>query len=52
MSTSESRSAVVMELAEEFLESYRQGQRPSLKNYIDRHPELASEIRKSSPPWR
>ena len=49
MSTSESRSAVVMELAEEFLESYRQGQRPSLKNYIDRHPELASEIREVFP---
>lgn len=31
MSASESRSAIVMELAEEFLERYRQGQRPSLK---------------------
>jgi WD40 repeat protein/serine/threonine protein kinase len=45
MSTSESRSGVVLELAEEFLERYRQGQRPSLKEYIDRHPELAAEIK-------
>ena len=45
MSASESRSAVVLELAEEFLERYRQGQRPSLKEYIDRHPELAVEIK-------
>lgn len=49
MSTSESRSAVVMELAEEFLERYRQGQRPSLKDYIDRHPELADEVREVFP---
>jgi hypothetical protein len=40
MSASESRSAVVLALAEEFLERYRQGERPSLKEYIDRHPEL------------
>lgn len=45
MSASESRSAMVLELAEEFLERYRRGQRPSLKEYIDRHPELASEIK-------
>ncbi len=45
MSASESRSAVVLELAEEFLERYRQGQRLSLKEYIDRYPELAAEIK-------
>ena len=45
MSTSESRSAVVLELAEEFLERYRKGERPALKEYVDRHPELAGEIR-------
>jgi len=33
MSTSESRSARVLELAEQFLESYRQGERPSLKGH-------------------
>jgi WD40 repeat protein len=49
MSTSESRSAVVLGLAEEFLERYRQGQRPSLKEYIDRHPDLAAEIKEVFP---
>jgi serine/threonine protein kinase len=44
MSDSESRSEMVLELAEEFLERYRRGERPSLKDYIDRHPELADEI--------
>ena len=45
MSASESKSAIVLGLAEEFLERYRQGERPSLKEYIDQHPELAAEIR-------
>jgi serine/threonine protein kinase/formylglycine-generating enzyme required for sulfatase activity/tetratricopeptide (TPR) repeat protein len=49
MSASESRSVLVMELAEEFLERYRQGERPSLKEYIDRHPELAAEIKEVFP---
>ncbi len=49
MSTSESRSEIVLELAEEFLERYRMGQRPSLKEYIDRHPSLAGEIREVFP---
>jgi tRNA A-37 threonylcarbamoyl transferase component Bud32 len=49
MSSSESHCAVVLELAEEFLERYRQGQRPSLKEYADRHPELADEIREVFP---
>ena len=49
MSTSESRSALVLQMAEEFLERYRQGQRPSLKEYIDRHPELATEIKEVFP---
>jgi serine/threonine protein kinase/predicted Zn-dependent protease len=48
-SSSESRSGLVLELAEEFLERYRQGQRPSLKEYIDRHPALADEIREVFP---
>jgi serine/threonine protein kinase/Flp pilus assembly protein TadD len=39
----------VLELAEEFLERYRKGQRPSLKEYIDRHPSLADEIREVFP---
>ncbi len=49
MSTSESQSGVVLELAEEFLERYRRGQHPSLKEYIDRHPSLADEIREVFP---
>jgi WD40 repeat protein/serine/threonine protein kinase len=49
MSASGSRSAVVLDLAEEFLRRYRQGERPSLKEYIDRHPELAAEIREVFP---
>ena len=36
MALSETRSAVVMELAEEFLERYRKGERPGLKEYVDR----------------
>ena len=49
MSTSGSRSGLVLELAEEFLERYRKGQRPSLKEYVDRHPSLADEIREVFP---
>ena len=33
------------QLAEEFAERYRNGERPSLKEYTDRYPELAREIR-------
>src|SRR5689334_9732366 len=49
MATSNSHSGIVLELAEEFLERYRQGQRPSLKEYIDRHPDLAAEIKEVFP---
>ena len=45
MSTSQSRSGIVLELAEEFLERYRKGQRPALQEYVDLHPSLAAEIR-------
>jgi hypothetical protein len=48
-SSSESRSGLVLELAEEFLDRYRVGERPALKEYIDRHPELAAEIREVFP---
>jgi hypothetical protein len=48
-SGSESRSAVVVELTEEFLDRYRKGQRSPLKEYIDRHPALAGEIREVFP---
>src|SRR5262249_27436634 len=49
MSAHASHSEIVLALAEEFLERYRQGQRPSLKEYIDRHPELAAEIKEVFP---
>jgi WD40 repeat protein/serine/threonine protein kinase len=37
------------ELAEEFAERYRRGERPSLQEYIDRSPDLADEIRQMFP---
>jgi serine/threonine protein kinase len=49
MSAPQAQSEVVMALAEEFLERYRRGERPSLKEYIDRHPELAAEIKEVFP---
>jgi serine/threonine protein kinase/Flp pilus assembly protein TadD len=49
MSSSESHSEVVLEMAEEFLERYRRGERPSMREYIERHPELAAEIREVFP---
>lgn len=51
MSASESRSAAVLELAEEFLGRYGRGERPSVQEYVERHPELAAEIRVGGP-WR
>jgi serine/threonine protein kinase/WD40 repeat protein len=48
-SGSESRSGLVMELAEEFLDRYRKGERPALREYIENHPELAGEIREVFP---
>src|SRR5437660_1351670 len=49
MSASESQSALVLELAEEFLDRYRRGERPALREYVDRYPELAQEIREIFP---
>ncbi len=37
------------ELAEEFAERFRQGERPSLQEYVDRLPEMAEEIREMFP---
>jgi WD40 repeat protein len=37
------------ELAEEFAERYRRGEKPSLQEYIDRCPDLAPEIREMFP---
>jgi WD40 repeat protein/serine/threonine protein kinase len=49
MAPSESRSAKVLELAEEFLDHCRRGEQPTLQEYLDRHPELAAEIREVFP---
>ena len=37
------------ELAAEFAERYRRGERPSLQEYVDRLPEMADEIREMFP---
>lgn len=46
---SETRSPdeVVQDLADEYLARYRNGERPHLKEYIDRFPHLAEEIQKN-----
>jgi eukaryotic-like serine/threonine-protein kinase len=37
------------QLAEEFAERFRRGERPSLQEYTDRYPELADDIRELFP---
>jgi serine/threonine protein kinase/tetratricopeptide (TPR) repeat protein/WD40 repeat protein len=43
-SSDSSRDALLERLAEEFVERHRQGERPALSEYADRHPDLAAEI--------
>ena len=45
MSTSSDARNPVELLAEEFLDRRRRGEQPTLREYTERHPELASEIR-------
>jgi serine/threonine protein kinase len=45
MSASSNPRNPVEALAEEFLARKRRGERPALQEYLDRHPELADEIR-------
>lgn len=45
MSDAKSNSEIIAELAEEFVERYRQGERPPVSEYTTQHPELAEEIR-------
>jgi serine/threonine protein kinase len=45
MNTVDERRNPVEELAEEFAARRRRGERPTLQEYCDRHPELADEIR-------
>ena len=50
MSISESEQYDLLDrLAEEFAARFRRGERPALKEYIDRYPELAEEIRELFP---
>ena len=45
MSEADSGPDLLNELAYEFAERFRQGERPSLTEYTGKHPELAAEIR-------
>src|SRR5580704_11460031 len=50
MSSSDSARDVLLErLAAEFVERYRQGERPPLSEYTGRFPELAGDIRELFP---
>jgi serine/threonine protein kinase/WD40 repeat protein/Tfp pilus assembly protein PilF len=49
MTDPELRRNPVEILAEEFLDRYRRGERPTLTEYVDRHPELSGEIREIFP---
>src|SRR5262249_31130029 len=45
MSTSSDERNPVELLAEDFLDRKRRGEHPTLQDYLERHPELAEEIR-------
>lgn len=40
-----SKSEVIADLAEEFVERYRRGERPAVSEYTGKYPELAGELR-------
>jgi serine/threonine protein kinase len=44
MNPSSPQRVTVEQLAEEFLERYRRGERPALSEYTERHPEFAEQI--------
>ena len=44
MSNNDTNSELVMELAEQFLDRYRNGERPSLREYTKAYPHCAEEI--------
>ncbi len=48
-SESSANYLLLTRLADEFAARYRDGERPSLQEYIDRHPELADDIREMFP---
>src|SRR5262245_59017197 len=45
MNPSDSDRDPVEELAEEFVERYRRGEKPSVREYVDRYPQWADRIR-------
>src|SRR5262245_18272000 len=49
MENEEQRRERVEQLAEEFVERYRKGERPPLSEYVRRYPEHAQEIRELFP---
>ncbi len=49
MSKEHSQSELVIELAEEFIERFRRGERPTIAEYVQRHPILAEQIRETFP---
>ena len=49
MSEASSDPDPLLPLAEEFAERYRRGERPTLTEYADKHPELAERIRRVFP---
>src|SRR5947207_531312 len=49
MSSTGARSEAVLALAEDFLDRHRRGERPELREYIDRHPEFEADIREAFP---
>jgi serine/threonine protein kinase/WD40 repeat protein/tetratricopeptide (TPR) repeat protein len=44
-SSDSSRDALLTQLAEEFVERHRRGERPALSEYVNRYPDLAAEVR-------
>jgi hypothetical protein len=44
-SSDSSRDALLERLAEEFVERHRRGEHPALSEYVNRHPDLAADIR-------
>src|SRR5262249_9067515 len=49
MSENESAPDLISNLAHEFAERYRRGERPALSEYTEQHPELATQIRELFP---
>ena len=47
--TSEARDVLLNQLADEFAARFRAGERPSLREYCERHPALARDIRELFP---